>query len=100
MPSRCSQTDPIPQYRHGGRDKETIQKQQFKKSAAPQRSIEPKDKGRRPKCYNCGKRGYIQVDCWKNKVPREESEFTEFYTHKTVTIFYINTAVYSKASFI
>ena len=36
MSSRSSQTDPIPQYRHSGWHKETIQKQQFKKSAAPQ----------------------------------------------------------------
>ena len=33
MPSRCSQTDPIPKYRHNGRNKETTQEQQFKKYA-------------------------------------------------------------------
>ena len=56
------------------RNKETIQEQQFKKSAASQRSFEPKDKDRRPKCYNCGKRGHLQVDCWEKKIPREESD--------------------------
>ena len=64
MSSRCSQTDPISQYRHNGRKKETIEEQQFKKSAATQRSFEPKDKDRRPKCYNCGERGHLHVDCW------------------------------------
>ena len=71
-------TDPIPQYRHSGQHKETIQKQQFKKSEVPQRSFEPKDKDRRQKCYNCGKHGHLQVDCWKNKIPREESDRTNW----------------------
>ena len=71
MPSRCSHTDPTSQYRNNGHNKETIQ-EQFKKSTVPQRSFEPKKKDRRPKCYNCGKRGRLQVDCWEEKIPREE----------------------------
>ena len=98
--SRCSQKDPIPQYRHGGRHKETIQEQQCKKSAVPQRSFETKNKDRRPKCYNCGKRGHLQVDCWEKKIPREESDrinwrskapeqHTVSTLHKTLSLIHI-----------
>ena len=41
--------DPVSQYRHNGRNKETIQEQQFKKSVAPQRPFEQEDKDKRPK---------------------------------------------------
>ena len=65
------------QYRHSRWNKETAQ-EQFKKSAVPQRSFEPKDKDRRPKCYNCGKRGHLQVDVWEKKIPKEGSDRTNW----------------------
>ena len=45
---------------------------QFRSSRALQR-FERWEKDRRPKCYNCGKRGHLQVDCWEKTIPREES---------------------------
>ena len=46
----------------------------FKKSVAPQRFFEIREKDKRPNCYTCGKSGHLQADCLEMKNQREECE--------------------------
>ena len=80
VPSHCNQKVPVSHCRYDGCRKTMLSDKQFKSSRESQRF----EKDRRPKCYNCGKRGHLHVDCWEKKIQREESDRTNWRSQADV----------------
>ena len=64
-------------WHYNGCRKTMLSDKQIKSSRAPQLH-ERQEKERRPKCYNCRKHGHLQVDHLEKKIPREESDCTNW----------------------